>query len=124
MTYAQLLGEKIREHGSHVWLVNTGWTSGPYGTGKRMSIQYTRAMVTAALDGSLTEVETRPDPIFGIAVPVSCPGVPSDVLWPRNTWDDKEAYDQTAHNLAGRFRENFKKFSSEVTEEVLQAGPR
>ena len=77
MIYAHMLGEKIREHDSDVWLVNTGWTGGPYGVGHRMSIAYTRAMVTAALDGSLAKVETRPDPIFGIQVPISCPGVPA-----------------------------------------------
>jgi phosphoenolpyruvate carboxykinase (ATP) len=124
MVYAKLLGEKIREYGSHVWLVNTGWTGGPYGTGKRMSIQYTRAMVSAALDGSLSGIETRPDPIFGFGVPTSCPGVPDEVLWPRNTWQDKEAYDQAALNLAARFQANFEKFADQVTEEVREAGPR
>ncbi len=124
MTYARLLGEKIQEHGSDVWLVNTGWTGGPYGTGERMSIQYTRAMVSAALDGSLSTVETRPDPIFGFGVPISCPGVPDDVLWPRNTWADGAAYDEAARNLAQRFHDNFNKFAAEVTEEVRAAGPR
>jgi phosphoenolpyruvate carboxykinase (ATP) len=124
MTYAQMLGEKIREHGSNVWLVNTGWTGGPYGVGKRMSIQYTRAMVSAALDGSLAGVETKPDPIFGVGVPLSCPGVPEEVLWPRNTWEDKDAYDAQARNLAGRFKANFEKFAGQVTEEVRAAGPR
>jgi phosphoenolpyruvate carboxykinase (ATP) len=119
-----MLGEKIWEHGSHVWLVNTGWTGGPYGTGKRVSIAYTRAMVSAALNGSLARVETRPDPIFGILVPTSCPGVPDGVLWPRNTWQDKEAYDASARNLARRFQENFTKFEGQVTQEVLKAGPK
>jgi phosphoenolpyruvate carboxykinase (ATP) len=124
MTYARLLGEKIWEHGSDVWLVNTGWTGGPYGVGKRMSIAYTRAMVRAALDGSLAKVATRPDPTFGVHVPVSCPGVPDEVLWPRNTWADKDAYDEAARNLARRFHANFEKFSDQVTAEVRSAGPR
>ncbi len=123
MTYAKLLGEKIQKHGSHVWLVNTGWTGGPYGVGKRMSIQYTRSMISAALDGSLSKVDTRPDPTFGFAVPVSCPGVPDEVLWPHNTWAEGEAYDVAARNLAKRFRDNFEKFSDQVTEDVRSAGP-
>jgi phosphoenolpyruvate carboxykinase (ATP) len=124
MTYARMLGEKIWEHGSDVWLVNTGWTGGPYGVGKRMSIAYTRAMVRAALDGSLARVETKPDPIFGIHVPTSCPGVPAEVLWPRNTWADKSAYDEAARNLARRFEDNFGKFADQVTAEVRSAGPK
>jgi phosphoenolpyruvate carboxykinase (ATP) len=123
MTYARLLGEKISKHGSYVWLVNTGWTGGAYGKGRRMSIQHTRAMVTAALNSSLAQVETRPDPTFGIHVPTSCPGVPSEVLWPRNTWDNKDAYDEAARNLAGRFRDNFQKFAGQVTQDVREAGP-
>jgi phosphoenolpyruvate carboxykinase (ATP) len=124
MTYARMLAEKIWEHHSDVWLVNTGWTGGPYGVGKRMSLPYTRAMVSAALDGSLSKVDTRPDPIFGIHVPVSCPGVPSEILTPRNTWADKSAYDEAARNLARRFQENFAKFQDDVTAEVRNAGPR
>ncbi len=124
MTYAQQLGEKIREHNSDVWLVNTGWTGGAYGKGHRMSIAHTRAMVRAALEGTLAQVETKQDPIFGLPVPVSCPGVPAEVLWPRNTWQDKDAYDAAAHNLAHRFQENFAKFVDQVTDEVKQAGPK
>jgi phosphoenolpyruvate carboxykinase (ATP) len=124
MTYAAMLGERIREHNSDVWLVNTGWTGGPYGVGKRMSIAYTRAMVSAALDGSLARVETSMDPIFGVRVPVSCPGVPSEVLWPRNTWTDGAAYDEAARHLAQRFNENFARFNHDVTEEVRKAGPK
>lgn len=124
MTYSRMLGEKVQEHGSHVWLVNTGWTGGPYGTGKRMSIAYTRAMVSAALNGSLAKVETRPDPTFGIGVPVRCPGVPDEVLSPRNTWSDKDAYDAAAANLAKRFQENFARFADQVPAEVRDAGPR
>lgn len=124
MVYAKMLGEKIAEHGADVWLVNTGWTGGPYGVGHRMSIAYTRAMVSAALDGSLAQVETRPDPAFGIHVPTSCPGVPPEVLWPKNTWADPNAYDEAARNLAKRFQDNFTKFSDQVTEEVRNAGPK
>ena len=124
MTYARMLGEKIWEHGSDVWLVNTGWTGGPYGVGHRMSIAYTRAMVSAALNGSLAQVETHQDPIFGIHVPTICPGVPSEVLWPKNTWADPSAYDEAARNLARRFQENFAKFQDQVTAEVRNAGPK
>ncbi len=118
MAYAKLLGERIARYGSHVWLVNTGWTGGPYGTGQRMSIAHTRALLHAALDGSLAQVETRTDPVFGFEVPVACPGVPAEVLNPRNTWADKDAYDTTAHNLVERFRANFAKFADQVTPEV------
>jgi phosphoenolpyruvate carboxykinase (ATP) len=105
------------------WLVNTGWSGGPFGVGSRMKIAYTRAMVTAALDGSLAGVDTRPHPVFGLHVPVSCPGVPAEVLDPRSTWDDPEAYDRAAGDLARRFRENFAPYENEVAAEVLAAGP-
>ena len=118
MTYAAMLGERIERHGADVWLVNTGWSGGPYGVGKRMSIAYTRAIVAAALDGSLAGVETRVDPIFGLHVPVSCPGVPAEVLDPRGTWSDPAAYDAKAHDLVERFRKNFAKFADQVTPEV------
>jgi phosphoenolpyruvate carboxykinase (ATP) len=118
MAYAHLLGERIARYGSDVWLVNTGWTGGPYGVGQRMSIAHTRAIITAALDGSLAQVETRPDPTFGFQVPVACPGVPAEVLNPRNTWADPDAYDATARDLVERFRANFAKFADEVTPEV------
>jgi phosphoenolpyruvate carboxykinase (ATP) len=101
-----------------VWLVNTGWTGGPYGVGQRMSIAHTRAIITAALNGSLAQVETRPDPVFGFQVPVSCPGVPDEVMNPRNTWADKDAYDAQARNLVERFRANFAEFADQVTPEV------
>jgi phosphoenolpyruvate carboxykinase (ATP) len=121
--YAKLLGEKAERHGVDVWLVNTGWTGGPYGIGKRMKIQYTRTMVHAALDGSLKDVPMTDDPFFGIAVPKSCPGVPSDILDPRNTWKDKNAYDAQANKLASMFIENFKQFETDVSKEVLNAAP-
>jgi phosphoenolpyruvate carboxykinase (ATP) len=120
MAYAHLLGERIARYGSDVWLVNTGWTGGPYGVGQRMSIAHTRAIITAALDGSLAQVETRPDPTFGFQVPVACPGVPAEVLNPRNTWADPAAYDATARDLVERFRANFAKFADEVTPEVRE----
>lgn len=122
--YAKLLGERIETHGSDVWLVNTGWTGGPYGTGERMPLKYTRAMIAAALDGTLAGVETRTDPTFGIEVPVSCPGVPDEVLDPRATWDDPAAYDAQAKKLAGMFAKNFAQFGDDVPEAIRKAGPR
>jgi phosphoenolpyruvate carboxykinase (ATP) len=121
--YADLLGQRMQEHKSACWLVNTGWSGGPYGIGKRMSIAHTRAMIRAILNGSLAEVETRPDPIFGVGVPVSCPDVPAEVLTPRNTWADKEAYDTKARELARLFNENFKKYSDGVSEAVRAVAP-
>jgi phosphoenolpyruvate carboxykinase (ATP) len=109
--YADLLGEKIAQHGSKVWLVNTGWTGGPYGVGSRMKLKYTRAMINAAFSGALDNVEYRTDPIFGLSVPASCPDVPDEVLMPRDTWSDKEAYDKKARELFEMFENNFKKFS-------------
>ena len=122
--YAAMLGEKLRTHGAHVWLVNTGWTGGPYGVGRRMSLGHTRSMIQAALAGQLDEVETRTDPVFGLHVPVTVPGVPSSVLNPRDTWDDGEAYDAQAQKLAGMFRENFRQFEDQVPDEVKAAGPQ
>ncbi len=122
--YADLLGKKIQEHKAACWLVNTGWSGGPYGEGKRMSIKYTRAMIRAILNGSLAGVETRPDPVFGVGVPLSCPDVPEEVLSPRNTWADKEAYDAKARDLARRFNENFKKYEEGVSPEVRAVAPK
>lgn len=121
--YAEMLGEKIRQHGSHVWLVNTGWSGGPYGVGQRMKIAYTRAMVGAALDGSLTDVPTEPGPIFGVAVPTRCPSVPDEVLQPRTTWSDQDAYDRQASHLAHLFVDNFQQFADDVTPAIRAAGP-
>lgn len=122
--YANLLGEKIAQHQVNVWLVNTGWSGGPYGVGQRMKIAHTRAMVNAALKGELAGIPTTPDPIFGVAVPTACPGVPAEVLNPRQTWPDTAAYDAQARKLAGMFAENFKTFTDQVSEEVRAAGPR
>ena len=122
--YAKLLGEKIDEHNVNVWLVNTGWTGGPYGVGHRMKIAYTRAMVEAALNGQLDDVPTKADPIFGLNIPTSCPNVPAEVLNPRNTWKDKKAYDKQAKKLASMFNENFKAFETQVSDEVKAVAPK
>jgi phosphoenolpyruvate carboxykinase (ATP) len=120
--YARMLGEKLDEHGSAVWLVNTGWTGGPYGEGQRMPIAATRALLRAALDGELADVEYREDPIFGFEVPVEVPGVEASLLDPRSTWSDPDAYDEKAHYLATRFKENFEQFGAD--ENIVNAGPR
>ncbi len=123
VVYAEMLGKKIDEHKAEVYLVNTGWTGGPVGVGKRMKLAYTRAMVTAALNGELEKVEYVTDPTFGVQVPTSCPEVPAEVLQPRNTWEDKEAYDKQARELASRFVENFqKKFPNAA--DIAEAGPK
>ena len=121
--YAEMLGRLIDEHGSSVWLVNTGWSGGPYGVGKRMRLGYTRAMVHAALDGSLTDVKIRMDPVFGLAIPQAITNVPIEVLDPRGTWADPAAYDTQARKLAEMFRKNFEKFGS-VAETIKAAGPQ
>ncbi|MDH3284395.1 MAG: phosphoenolpyruvate carboxykinase (ATP), partial [Acidobacteriota bacterium] len=123
-TYANLLGKKLAKHSADVWLVNTGWTGGPYGVGQRMKIGYTRAMLHAALRGELANVPTRPDPVLGVDVPESCPDVPEAALTPRDTWPDGEAYDAQARKLAAMFHENFEKLGVEVAGEVRKAGPR
>lgn len=122
--YAKLLGEKISRHQARVWLVNTGWTGGPYGVGERMAIGDTRRMVTAALDGELDDVATTPDPTFGVAVPKEVRGVPAEVLTPRNTWQDGAAYDAKAAELAEMFINNFKQFEDGVSAEIKAAGPK
>jgi phosphoenolpyruvate carboxykinase (ATP) len=122
--YAKLLGEKIAKHKVSSWLVNTGWSGGPHGVGSRMKIAYTRAMIRAALNGSLSGVKTVQDPIFGLHVPASCPDVPEEVLNPRNTWKDKGAYDARAKELAGKFKKNFEQFADTSSPEVRGAGPR
>jgi phosphoenolpyruvate carboxykinase (ATP) len=122
--YAGMLGEKLDEHPEvSVWLVNTGWTGGPYGRGERMPIAATRALLRAALGGGLEGVEYRLDEVFGFEVPVAVPGVDRSLLDPRSTWADPDAYDAKARELAGRFRENFERFP-DAPESVRQAGPR
>jgi len=121
--YARMLGEKIAKHGARVWLVNTGWTGGPYGVGARMKIAYTRAMITAALTGQLDNVQYRKHPVFNLDMPTSCPGVPDSVLDPRSTWPDPAQYDEQARKLAKMFIDNFVTFESDVATSVKSAGP-
>ena len=122
--YAKLLGEKIAQHNASVWLLNTGWTGGPYGTGARMKIAHTRAMIRAILSGALNTATYERDPIFNLDVPTACPDVPADVLKPRTTWADGAAYDLQAANLAQMFAENFQRFEADASPEVIAAGPR
>ncbi len=121
--YAQLLGERLRRHGSRVWLVNTGWTGGPHGVGRRIPIPYTRAMVRAALSGALDGVPYGEEKRFRLLVPEAVPGVPSEVLKPRDTWPDPHAYDEQARRLARMFAQNFDRFAAQVPPEVRAAGP-
>lgn len=122
--YANLLAEKIRKHGSKVWLVNTGWTGGEYGTGSRMKLSYTRQMLSEAIAGNLKNVPYETDPVFGLEIPTTVNGVPSEVLLPRNTWADKAAYDAKAKQLATMFVDNFRQFESEASEELMKAAPK
>ena len=122
--YARLLGDKIRRHKPSVWLVNTGWTGGAYGVGHRMAIPHTRAMIRAALSGSIAEASCAPDPIFGLGVPSAVEGVPAEVLNPRATWSDPAAYDAQARRLAAMFRENFARYADQAGEEIKAAAPR
>ena len=122
--YAEMLGRKMTEHKVNVWLVNTGWTGGSYGVGTRMKLRYTRAMITAALEGELDHVNYKTHPIFGLSMPTSCPNVPDEVLNPRNTWESKEAYDAKADELARTFVKNFQKFEDKANEEIMAAAPK
>lgn len=122
--YANMLAQKLEQHHTQVWLINTGWSGGPYGVGERIKIPYTRAMVTAILEGQLARVPTAADPIFGLHIPTVCPGVPDNLLNPRTTWVDKEAYDAQAQKLAQLFVKNFAQFADRVSGEVREAGPR
>ena len=123
-TYATMLSERLRERGARCYLINTGWSGGPYGVGERVDIAATREMVRAVIEGRLDGAETREDPFFGLNIPVEVPGVPTEILNPRGTWPDGAAYDEQARKLAGLFRENFGKFEGDVSEEVKNAGPR
>ena len=122
--YAEMLGKRIGQHKVNVWLVNTGWTGGPYGTGSRMNLAYTRAMLRSALSGRLAGANFTPDPVFGVMVPEAVPDVPSNVLKPRDTWADKAAYDAQAKKLAGLFQKNFEKYAAGVPQSVRNAGPK
>ncbi|MBT6514191.1 MAG: phosphoenolpyruvate carboxykinase (ATP), partial [Crocinitomicaceae bacterium] len=122
--YAEMLGNKITDNNVNVWLINTGWTGGPYGIGSRMKLRYTRSMITAALTGQLNDVNYNTHEVFGLAMPTSCPEVPDEVLSPKNTWNDKAAYDAKANQLAEEFIANFEQFSSQANEEILSAAPK
>jgi phosphoenolpyruvate carboxykinase (ATP) len=122
--YAEMLAERIQQHHTRAWLVNTGWTGGPYGVGSRIKLSHTRALIDAIHDGSLEGVPTLEDTIFGLRLPRSCPKVPSDLMIPRNTWSDSIAYERMARKLAGQFRDNFGQYAGEAPEEVRRAGPR
>lgn len=121
--YAELLASKMREHKANAWLVNTGWSGGSYGVGSRMKLKLTRAIINAVHSGKLSHVDTVRDSGFGFDVPTSCPGVDSEILIPRNTWNDKAAYDAAAQRLAGLFRSNFEKYADGASPEVRAAGP-
>ncbi len=121
--YAEMLGEKMRTHEVNVWMINTGWSGGGYGVGNRMKLSYTRAMITAALNGALDQVEFEKHPVFGMLMPKMCPGVPKELLHPRYTWADRAAYDQAAIKLAEMFIQNFEKYAAGVSEEILQSAP-
>jgi len=121
--YAKMLGDKMQEHKVNVWMVNTGWTGGPYGIGTRMKLKYTRAMISAVLEGQLNSVAFQADSVFGMSVPLECPNVPADILNPRNTWSDKSEYDAKARFLANLFIKNFDKYKDGATAEVLAGAP-
>lgn len=122
--YAELLGEKLNNSEVNVWLVNTGWSGGSYGVGERMSLKYTRAMITAAMNGNLDNVEFVTQPVFELAIPTSCEGVPSEILNPKDTWADKAAFDETANSLANKFVSNFEQYQAETSEAILSAAPK
>jgi len=122
--YAEMLGERMRDHKVNIWLVNTGWTGGGYGTGKRISLKYTRAMIHEAMDGDLANAEYKEHEVFGLMMPTSCPNVPDELLDPKNTWSDKELYDTKARKLAADFVNNFAKFADQANEEIMAAAPR
>jgi len=122
--YAELLGNKLEGTDIKVWLINTGWSGGSYGTGSRMKLKYTRAMITAAMNGKLDNVEFKTQPIFELAIPIECEGVPSEVLNPVDTWEDKAAFEETAQNLASQFIKNFAQFEAETSDAIMSAAPK
>ena len=122
--YAEMLSAKMRENNVNVWLVNTGWTGGPYGVGSRMKLKYTRAMINSALRGNLENVSFEKHPVFGLEMPTECKDVPSEVLNPRKTWEDKDAYDKKAKNLAKFFNDNFEKFEKQANDEIMAGAPK
>ena len=122
--YAELLGEKLNGTDINVWLVNTGWSGGSYGVGERMSLKYTRAMITAAMNGELNNVEYQTQSIFELQIPKTCPNVPDEILNPKDTWADKAAFDETANSLASKFVKNFEQFEEQSNEAILSAAPK
>jgi phosphoenolpyruvate carboxykinase (ATP) len=122
--YAELLGKKLKENNVNVWLVNTGWCGGPYGIGSRIKLKYTRAMISAALRGELNTIEFQKTPYFGLNTPVSCPDVPTELLFPRNAWPDKDMFDQKAAELAEKFVKNFAQYADFANEEIMAASPK
>jgi phosphoenolpyruvate carboxykinase (ATP) len=122
--YAELLGQKLKKNKVNVWLVNTGWSGGPYGVGARIKLSYTRALITAAINGDLNKVQYEQMPVFGLSMPKSCPNVPEEILNPRNTWSDKNAYDAKANSLASSFVKNFAQYAEYANEEILNAAPK
>ena len=123
--YAELLGNKLKANPDiNVWLVNTGWTGGAYGVGSRIKLAYTRALITAALEGKLNTAEYGETPFFRLRYPKACPGVPTEIMEPRNTWADKNAFDTQASKLASGFVKNFEQYASGVSKEILEAAPR
>jgi phosphoenolpyruvate carboxykinase (ATP) len=123
MKYAQVLRQLIQQSQAKVWLVNTGWSGGSYGIGSRFSLKYTRAIIDAILENKLQDARFETDPFFGLSFPQECPELPAEVLNPKNTWRDKEKYDQTANKLAALFKDNFKTYEDQATPEVIAAGP-
>jgi len=122
--YAEMLGNKMQEHNVNVWLINTGWSGGVYGVGKRISLKYTRAMITAILNGELEDAEYNTHEVFGLQMPTACPNVPSEILSPKNTWTDKDAYNSKANELADAFNKNFTQFAENANDEILDAAPK
>jgi phosphoenolpyruvate carboxykinase (ATP) len=122
--YAEMLGEKLNGSDIKVWLVNTGWTGGPYGIGSRMKLSYTRAMITAAIEGKLDNVVFDTLQVFNLSIPTNCEGVPSEILNPRNTWSDVSEYDRACTSLANEFVENFRQFQDGTSEDILSAAPK
>jgi phosphoenolpyruvate carboxykinase (ATP) len=118
-----MLGKKLKEHNVNVWMINTGWIGGVYGVGSRIKLSYTRAMICAILNGNLKKATFEKHPVFGMMMPCTCPGVPQEILNPRNTWPDKNEYDKQANMLAGLFIKNFEKYAPKVSEEILNAAP-
>ena len=121
--YAELLAKKLKAHGAKAWLVNTGWTGGPYGVGSRIKLKYTRAIIDAIHSNAFDSVEYMEDPHFKLSIPLSCPNVPSEILIPKNTWEDKAGYDEAVLKLVGLFQENFEQFRAGVNQSILEAAP-